>query len=170
MRSKRTHLLLGVFLPIAVVAVVGLRGQSAEPQGESDHQVLQGSFLATVQESTPRVSKALFTFTEDGGLIETNFTPSLSSPFGAVAISHGAWVRTGRNQFALTFLFLGQTPGDPNSSFVRTKVQEQITLNDEQDAYTGVAKITVYDAKGNVVANPTGTVEATRIVAEPIDN
>jgi hypothetical protein len=164
---KTTFFFVTAVVASAIVMTTGLRSQ-ADGRDSDDHPVLQGSFLATVNESTPRVSKALFTFTRDGGLIETNFTPSLSSPFGAVAISHGAWVRTGRSQFALTFLFLGQVPGDPNSTYVRTKVQEQITLDEEQNSYTGNARITLYDPKGNVIGTATGTVEATRIVAEPI--
>lgn len=168
MHKKRiAGLLVGISCAAGLGLFASLGAHSAMPDTA---QVLEGSFLATIHQSTGRSLEALFTFTPGGGVVETNFTPSLTSPFGPVAIAHGAWARTGDHQFALTYLFLGQTPGDPNSSYVRGKVQAQITLNDALDAYSGKAQITNFDAQGNVIATPTETVEATRIVAKPIDN
>ncbi|HEX2711695.1 MAG TPA: hypothetical protein VHM88_05655, partial [Candidatus Acidoferrales bacterium] len=129
MKTQRQWLLVLVcVLGLGFLGFLALAG-SAAPDRDED-QVLQGSFVATIHQNPPRKLKALFTFTRDGGLVEENFTPSLTSPFGPVAIAHGAWARTGDHQFALTYLFLGQTPGDKDSSYVRGRVQAQITLKE----------------------------------------
>lgn len=170
MHKKRiAGLLVGISCAAGLGLFASLGAHSAMPDSAHD---LEGTFVATIHESAPidRTLKALFTFTRDGGIVETNFTPSLTSPFGPVAIAHGAWARTGDHQFALTYVFLGQTPGDKNSSYVRGKVRAQIMLNDALDAYSGVDEITQFDAQGNVIVTATGAFEATRIVAEPIDN
>lgn len=162
MASKRIYLALGALAAVGIFAVAGRPAQS------TSNAVLQGSFLATVSvNETGRVFKALDTFTPDGGVIVSNFSPS-----GALSIAQGNWLRTEAQEFALTFegispdvtLASGQTV-----SFVSLKIREKLILDASGDSFSSVFQAQFFDASGNVVGTRTGTVQGTRILVEPLD-
>ena len=146
-----------VILAVATAVLVSLGALRAD---SDDAQTLHGSFIATVQTPT-RTLKATYTFSPGGGVVETNLNPA-----GATVVSHGSWVRTGERQFVFVLWFLGQTPADPNSSFVRQKARELITLDPSGNSYTSAIQLSLFDANGNLIGSPQGSALATRITTD----
>ena len=66
---------------------------------------------------------------------------------------HGAWSQTGDNQYAITLWFL-----DSTGTYVAAHVHKAITVNSDQNAYTGTFQTQLLDAQGNVLQTLTGTV------------
>ena len=146
---------LGVMLGAGIAAGSPAAGAQA---GRS----LEGSWITdvTVAETGERVV-GLFTYTGDGGMVSTNTTHPRWGP------AHGAWVRTGDREFAITFQRLRF---DSDGTFVGThKVRGTITLNEAADEYTLAPSLSeLFDVEGNLVSSRPQTGEAKRIKVEPM--
>src|SRR5688572_14839317 len=89
---------------IALLAAL-LAGMAASVQAD-EAQRLEGSWTVTITAAEPPglpPLKSLITFTRDGEVIESRRPYIPFTPFGPVleTSGHGAWVRTGRRQFAV---------------------------------------------------------------------
>jgi hypothetical protein len=79
-------------------------------------------------------------------------------------ICMGVWHKTGKltyelNHFTLAF--------DASGNFVGPgQIQESITLDKKADQYSGTFKIVQYDPAGNVLAQLTGQITATRLTVD----
>src|SRR5438093_1608344 len=156
-----------IFLPIitlatlaAVIAVV-----SAQPKSSPAHarpHNLRGTWIndVTIDNPPPGVTntsyKTLITFTLDGGLTETSWSPGAE----LIGSGHGRWDRKGKSGFALTAVAIW--PG------AVLKGRSTITFGDSPDEYTGVFRVDVLDADGNSVANGSGKLHGKRLQAEPL--
>lgn len=157
MRKSRISLAILV-LTAAILSVRWARADASDSDG------LHGTFIATVT-TEARTFKAMYTFTPDGGVVETNL-----NPVGNTVVSHGAWVRTGERQFVFVLWFLGQVPGDPNSSFVRGKARETITLNGAGNGYSAAIQLSFFGPGGNLIGSAQATAQASRITAGQSDD
>ena len=76
-------------------------------------------------------------------------------------ICMGIWHKTGKLTYELNHFTLGF---DASGNFVGPgQIQESITLDKKADQYSGTFKIYQYDPAGNVLAQLTGQISATRI-------
>lgn len=168
MVSKKILSTFAILAALGILAIAGLRAQSTSNDNEDDKQVLHGSFLVTVSvNETGRTFKALDTFVPGGGFIVTFFNPA-----GMQSIGQGSWLRTGDREFALTFEGISPDvtlPSGQRVSFVAAKTREKLILDESGDSFNSVFQTQFLDASGNVVLTRTGTVQATRIVVEPLD-
>ena len=145
---------LGVMLGAGIAAGSPAAGAQA---GRS----LEGSWITdvTVAETGERVV-GLFTYTGDGGMVSTNTTHPRWGP------AHGAWVRTGEREFAITFQRLRF---ESDGTFIGThKVRGRLTLNDALDEYSSQSLSEQFDRDGNLVSSGPTTGQAKRIKVEPM--
>ena len=66
---------------------------------------------------------------------------------------HGEWAQTGDNQYAITLWFLSSS-----GTYVAAHVHKTITVNSDQNAYTGTFQTQLLDSQGDVLHTLTGTV------------
>jgi len=155
------------FLIAALIAAAGLRGQSDSSVTQNNNQVLQGSFLVTVHvDQTGRTFKTLDTYSPGGGVVVTFFDAT-----GAQINSHGAWSRTPDGEFLVTHEAVSPDVVLPTGpvSFVSAKIRDKQTLDESGNNLTGVFQVQFFDPTGNIVRVASGTINGTRIVAEPLD-
>jgi len=139
------------------------------PSGKK--RTLVGSWLltVTVPDNPPPFDSfsGLWALTGDGILIASAQGDITPTPFPSSTSQYGAWASLGGRQFGATFasiLYDVQT-GENMGMF---KLNQNITLNDAGDEWSGPFKLNVYDPDGNVVAVVNGTAKARRIVVEPL--
>jgi hypothetical protein len=130
---------------------------------------LAGSWRVVVTASTGRTFVTLSTFGTDGTAV-TSTQPAQPAPPGSppgvvfFSAAHGAWEATGPTTANFTFVHLrASSEGQPLGT---TTPRVSITLGADGDTFSGEFVTTLADPAGNVVATLTGTVQATRIVAE----
>jgi hypothetical protein len=76
-------------------------------------------------------------------------------------ICMGIWHKTGKLTYELNHFTLGF---DTSGNFVGPgQIQEDVTLDKKADQYSGTFKIDQYDPSGNLLAQLTGQITATRI-------
>src|SRR2546426_2686586 len=146
MKTKRI-----ILSAITLTALVGLLGAvSAQSRSSAAHarpHNLRGTWIndVTIDNPPPGVTntsyKTLITFTLDGGLTETSWSPGAE----LIGSGHGRWDRKGKSGFALTAIAIW--PG------AVLKGRSTITFGDSPDEYTGAFRVDVLDADGNSVAN-----------------
>ncbi|MBA3766122.1 MAG: hypothetical protein H0W99_03865 [Acidobacteria bacterium] len=157
MNSKRNSAaLVFVVLIAALMAVAGTQfnargGASSAPQ-------LEGSWEITVMPDGGDPIVDIGTFTSGGGIINSDPDPNLST-------GHGTWVRTGGDEFAVTFVhFLS----DQGAALGTLKVRSVIQLDKQTDTFSGPFRTDVFIG-GNLVQSICGTVQARRISVEHIE-
>jgi hypothetical protein len=128
------------------------------------HQV-EGSWAFTVRAVTPPgivipPRHVYATFSHGGAFIGSD----RNSPFGSP--QHGAWVYTGVDEFAFTFI---QDLFDAAGVFLGTaKIRARLTVTGE-DELVGVSSGELRDADGNLVRIPgCSTIRGERITVEPL--
>jgi hypothetical protein len=124
-------------------------------------QMLEGSWIADVtNQATGTRQITLYTFMSDGTLISSNRDHPTRGP------GHGAWVRTGDREFAITFV---RIRFEADGSFIGTqKLRGQVTLSEELNAFTSRSMNEFYDVDGNLTDTNQTTTRATRIRVEPL--
>jgi hypothetical protein len=133
---------------------------ASEHPGAGKAPDVTGSWALEIRPSPggglPPEVKALITFDQGGGCVETVVLPPVTP-------AHGAWLRTGRRQF--TFSIVHHLV-DPGGSFVGTvEATSRATFIDE-DHFQAVYDGKLLDPAGNVVAPMSGTERGARILAE----
>jgi len=155
MNSKRISTAL-VIMAIATLMTLTSTQSSATP-GASSAPQLEGSWEVTVMPTGGDPIVDISTNTKGGGVINVDPDPNLSAGIGT-------WVRTGGNQFAVTFVHFLSDSGAPLGSL---KVRAEITLDSQTDTFSGPFRTDVVIG-GNVVQSICGTVHAKRISVEPL--
>lgn len=152
---------LAIFLGLAVLLCTGLSGQPGSSKTQRDNPRLEGSWSVDASVTgDPTEIHALLTCTPNGEVIET---PSVAIE---VSTGHGVWIKTGKNQFAITVLYLRR---DEAGAFIGTsKVRSVFTVNEAMTEAGGRFETQVFDTAGNLVGSFDGTAQAERIEAEPL--
>ena len=139
-----------------LIALTGTRSNASG--GGSSAPQLEGSWEITVTPNGGAPIVDVCTFTSGGGLINSDPDPNLST-------GHGTWVKTGRHEFAVTFVhFLS----DQGAALGTLKVRAEMQLDRHTDTLSGPFRTDVIIG-GNVVQSFCGTVHARRINVEPIE-
>ena len=154
MTIKKTFTALAIAMVIASLMAVAGTQFNARGGGSSAPQ-LEGSWEITVTPNGGDPIVDLATFTGGGGLINTDPDPNLST-------GHGTWIRTGGNQFGVTFVHFLSDQGAPIGT---VKVRAVQHLDNKGDTFTGSFQTDVVIG-GNVVQTICGTVQARRIAVE----
>jgi hypothetical protein len=136
-----------------LIAFTGTRSNVSAGGGSAPD--LEGSWEITVTPDGGDPIVDLATFTRGGGVINSDPDPNLST-------GHGAWVRTGGDEFAVTFVHFLSSGGVPLG---RLKVRAVQQLDKQTDTFSGKFQTDVIIG-GNVVQTICGTVTATRISVE----
>ena len=154
-----------IYSVVTILVIASIAALTLKAQSDDNDRVLHGSFLGTVTvNQTGRVFKALDTFAPGGGVIETFYNRT-----GALTILQGTWRSTGDREFTITSDGLGPDvtlPSGQTVSFVAGQLQHRLTLDPSGNSFDTVWVDRFFDASGNVVRTATGTVHATRIVAD----
>jgi len=138
----------------SLIAFTGTRSK-VSADGGANAPGLAGSWEVTVIPEVGDQVVDLATFTESGGLINSDPDPNLST-------GHGTWVRTGGHEFAGTFVHFLSSGGVPIGTL---KVRALSRLDQRGDTFSGPFQTDVIIG-GNVVQTICGTVQARRIRVE----
>jgi hypothetical protein len=156
MNRKRISTAL-VFMAIATLITLISTQSSATPGGSSVPQ-LEGSWEVTVMPAGGDPIVDTNTFTKGGGVINVDPDPNLSTGIGS-------WVRTGDNQFAVTFVHFLSDGGAPLGTL---RVRAEITFDSQTDTFSGPFRTDVVIG-GDVVQSICGTVQAKRLSVEALE-
>jgi hypothetical protein len=153
----------------------GQPAQSATGESESDVQItdagaksIVGSWYGSFSSPDFGPLPAMFTFTEDGTVVETDGGELQPAPPDApyyTGPGHGAWRKIDKNRVAITFMIIAVNPdGTLNAT---GKVRLIVTLSGA-DAFSGTGSFAFFDADGNPIEGASGdeSIQCTRIKAE----
>jgi hypothetical protein len=162
------HRRLGLLSAIALVAIasmVAAAAPSASHGTTPNGNRLAGTWTATVNRPAPLPPiRSMQIFHRDGSAIETsNEPPATRSPM------YSSWERIEGRLYAATgvhFLF------DPQTGAVTgtRKISRTIELSQDGQTFKAVARVTTFDASGNVVGQGTALATAERVQIEPISD
>lgn len=149
-----------VLVGAATLVVAGIVSQT-RLAGAQPGQILEGSWISDVTNlETGARQITLWTFISDGTLISSNRDHPIRGP------AHGAWVRTGDREFAVTFI---RIRFDTDGNFIGTqKLRAQITLNEALDEFTSRTQNEFFDVDGNFETLNRTVGQAKRIRVEPL--
>ena len=148
------------FLSLAVVVILVAGVTTTGTWASTGSKKVEGSWLVTVSPEGQPPFLNLATFTKHGALI----TAANDGSGGA-----GEWRKMGKRRVGLTFMLLFP---DPGLGLIRFKVRSNITLNKKGDRWRGEFVAEAFNQNippdGVVLFSFPGTVEAERIVVEPL--
>jgi hypothetical protein len=154
MTIKKTFAALVVATMLAtLIAFTGTRSNVSAGGGSAP--ALEGSWEITVTPDGGDSIVDLATFTRGGGIINSDPDPNLST-------GHGTWVRTGVDEFAVTFVHFLSSGGVPLGTLKVRAVQQ---LDKRTDTFSGKFQTDVIIG-GNVVQTICGTVQGKRMGVE----
>jgi hypothetical protein len=141
-----------------------------------DGRDVVGSWSGTATSTTVPLPplRTLFTFGADGTVNESRRLYVPLSPLGPLLATpgHGAWRKTGRNEYSATIQLLYQGtaehPTAPGQVIGSETVRYRLLLVNGGRRLQGVIEVEVKDAAGNVVFLGPGTLEADRIRVEAL--
>ena len=133
---------------------------------DQQHQGFVGSWRATIFETDGPPTQALFTLGADGTLVSAEHP--IVTPPGAGRIftssGHGAWMADGPGTAIITFVGLGSR--EEGTLFGTVTIRAAVALDAGGHTCRGQFVATLADPDEHPLATFTGTLEATRIVAE----
>lgn len=146
----RVRILLGVALfALAVPSATPARQVRSQDRGHSSGKIL-GTWSVTVTPHGAPAFQALVTFSQGGGLVETE-----SDAPGA---AQGVWQKLSHHRYKFAFqAFTFTTTGAPGGHVI---VRSVATLSG--GTLSGPFKFDVFDPSGKVVQSGSGTATATR--------
>jgi len=154
-RRRLLRWMAGGGAAVAAAAVGGAQAGTVEAQAAPGPE---GSWMGVVTRPDLPPLVTLYTYTADGGLIETSTDHPTRSP------AHGAWVRTANGQIATTAWRL---VFDTSGNFMRTqKISSLVRVSAAGDEFSGQSRVEFYDLGGNLVQSTTTASSAKRIRAE----
>ena len=123
----------------------------------------QGTVAAVNPPGLPPFT-SLITFFNDGNVIESRRLYVAASPFGPMfeTPSHGGWVRTGGNDFDVSFMFLLQRAAD-GSDVGTDNIRLHLHLDAIRNRLTGTLVSTIKDSAGNTLFSASGNYDATPV-------
>ena len=143
-------------LSATIIAFTGARS-SVSAEGVNAPQ-LEGTWEVTVLPNGGSTVVDIATFTSGGGVINTDPDPNLSAGLGT-------WVKTGGNEYAVTFVHFLSDHGTAQGTL---KVRAEMQLDKNTDTFSGPFRTDVIIG-GNVVQSICGTVQARRMNVEPVE-
>ena len=167
LQSNRRQLLKGAGALGAFAALLNpgsAFAQTARTHGEKGPAGSWLAHLTVVVKERRTLLQALYTYTADGGLIETDqLTANRQLSDGP---GHGTWARKGEHEFSSTFIsFQFDSRGIPAGTL---KFRETARLDESGDTYSGSGKLDFFDLNGNLFASGIFKSRATRILVEPL--
>lgn len=162
-RVALTGLLIAFLSSLFAVHAQGIKG-------------LPGSWIGTAVSTTVQLPplKTLMTFTSEGTVIESRRLYLANSPLGPLLATpgHGAWEKTGANEYAITIVLLYQGaanhPTSPGEVLGQEKVRMKLTISKDGSRLSGSILVEIRDVNDKIVFVGPGTLEATRIKVEPL--
>ncbi len=158
--------LVMVGLLASALAVSLFLGSPARSHAASNNSP-EGSWLLNVtitSDHPPFKFQALMTYDAGGGLVVTDQTDF--NPQGLTSPGHGAWVSTGEDHFATTWIaFFFDAQGNPAGM---VKVREVDTLSADGNTFSGSATFNAFDANGKPVLSGTTIEHGKRIKVEGV--
>ena len=152
----------------AVIVAIGVLWAVGAPRHvlAGDGEGIQGAWIVSITGGPgtpplPNWYRALATFTDDGGLIQTITDPSIGT-------GHGRWEKLHRGQgFAVTtLLFRFDAAGDFQGTL---KARGTLTLDRTGNQFTGDPYVfEFFDKDGNFVGTGRGVAVGKRITVEPL--
>jgi len=133
---------------------------------EAQRKAFAGSWegVFTPEAGGPPPFRILFTFGLDGTVVATDAGPP--SPHLASS-EHGAWDRSGPNEFLVTYKqLLFDKDGNLDSLF---KARVKFKLNEGGTGINGQVIVDLFDLQGNKFLSGAGTIKCTKIRVEPLD-
>lgn len=160
---KAGTLILTVVLLVAVAATFTETG-SGSGMESAGSKALVGSWKVTVASQVAPPFQEMMTFTEGGGVIESNTFPFFAQNLTA-GPGHGTWRYLGGQQFPFTFVKFLYAPNGP--AIGTLKVVGTITYTPATDTWSGPADVWICDVNAENCNTPLGPTngEATRISA-----
>lgn len=159
MRRPTVLLSLLVIMVVGLVTIgrPGLRGVAQDGTPVAGDQELVGSWIITVQTDGGPSFINLSTFMPGG----VQITTAPDGPLG-----HGVWEPTDEGAYAVTIVF----PDFDQDGALKDKVtvRSTVTLSPDGDTFTGPYVTEGKDLTGAVLFSVAGTVQAERIVTEPL--
>ncbi len=182
-----------IFLALTVVALmavsnVAVYAQSSDGGSDTTQQaqgVVGGGLLDAVEQAkqaqlknfigswegvhTPEAGgpppfRIIFTFGTDGTVVASDAGPP--NPHLA-ATEHGAWERTGDNEFTIIYKqLLFDAAGNLDSTF---KGRVKFKLNPNTLEISGVTKVDIYTPTGETIISGEGTIKCTKIRVESLN-
>lgn len=186
MISKRIFLALAVAALLTVSSGV-VRAQSSESGPDTTQQIqgAGGGILDVLEQNKQAQIKAFigswegvltpeaggpppfliqFTFGTDGTVVVSDAGPP--GPQFAPS-SHGAWERTGDNEFTVTYKqFLFTSTGEIDSTF---KGRVKFKLNQSTLEINGVVKVDLFAPNGEAIIKGEGVIKCTKIRVESLN-
>lgn len=156
-----------VFVLVVLIGQPALAHEDRTPTGS-----WEGIASSTTVQIPPLTTH--FTFGADGNLVESRRLYLPQSPLDPLLATpgHGEWRRSRNGGFDATIVLLYQgAPEHPTSPGIvigREKVRYKFQLVNGGEQIQGTFLVEVQDAAGNVVFSGPGTIQATRIRAEPL--
>jgi hypothetical protein len=159
-RSTSILVIAGMIIALTIAA----SGQS--PERRIAKRVMEGSWKVTVTPGPspvplPPSIESIATYTEGGGLIETD---NLAVPGSFATTGQGAWEATASREFNITFTKYQFTTQGLFQGSVR--ITESIIRDSSDNEYTGEGRIEVINPAGTTILVIPATSRATRISAE----
>jgi len=148
---------------VASAAVAMLGSVASASDNESDGPAGSWYYTVTIPGYT---FQGIETYSVGGGYTEAD---QLSfSPFAVASAGHGAWRRTGKNDFLLTYVNLTFDSFNTGAPTGTLRVRQRMTIDGTGNSYTGSGDYTYYDLDGNPLPDISGTftIVATRILVQ----
>jgi len=152
--NKKISAALTILVMIAALMAAAGTQFDALGGGPSAPQ-LEGTWEVTVMPDGGAPIVNLATFTSDGGMVNSDPDPNLST-------GHGTWAKNGGNEFGVTFIHFLSDQGAPLGTL---KVRAAAQLDKSTDTFSGPFRTDVIIG-GNVVQSVCGTVHARRVRVE----
>ena len=133
---------------------------TADATSDSAGNQLAGTWTVTVNRPPPLPTVAsLQVYTSQGSMVESGNDSASRSP------QYASWKRVGGREYAATGVFFRFDP--QTGAFIgRQKINRTIDLAQDGQSFTFRARVTVYDANGNVVASVPGSGSGQRMQVE----
>jgi hypothetical protein len=187
MTSKRILLALAVSLLLAVTSIA-VCAQSSDGGSDTTQQIqgaAGGGLLDAIEQAKQAQIKGftgswegietpgpggpppfhiLITFGGDGTVVATDDGPPNPQLYGS---EHGAWERTGNNEFLVIFKQLLLDEHGNLEAFFKARVL--FKLNDAGTEINGKIIVDFYDPQGNKFLTGDGTIRCTKIKVEPLN-
>ena len=146
----------------AVIATGAIATTGAASAGKASGNRLAGTWVVAVNRPAPLPAlKSLQVFTKTGSVIEmANESPQTRTA------SYGSWKRIDGHLYAASALFFRY---DAGGSFIGSqKIDRTIEVADDGETFKHVARVTVLDANGNVLASFVARAAGERMAVDQI--
>ena len=156
---------------IAVAIALVVLMVTPQLAAEESQTKIEGSWIGTVTATNPPglpSMRSLLSFTSEGIVLESRRLFVGLSPFGPLmeTTGHGEWIRTGKREFTVKFIFLTQQgPGSAGDSIGTDNITMRLVLDESGETYSGTFVSEIRDNADNVMFVANGLVEGKRIRA-----